>query len=130
MILFLHQDLTNLFSHRIFSKRFTLRNAIAVIPNGFIFVIEIEAEHVFCAFRCADRLWIYYRHFAEIIDLPREYRGMIQLMLGVNFELSGDVHVFGALEHLGIDGVWDDSLILTSQAFVQQPRELVASNSI
>ena len=44
---------------------------------------------------------------------------MIERLLGVNFELSGDVHVFGALEHLGIDDVGDDSLILAGQVFVQ-----------
>ena len=44
---------------------------------------------------------------------------MIELLLGVDFELSGDVHVFGALEHLGIDDVRDDGLIFTGQVFVQ-----------
>jgi hypothetical protein len=41
MILFLHEDLANLFRHRVFSKRFTLPDAIAVIANGFIFIFEI-----------------------------------------------------------------------------------------
>ena len=30
---------------------------------------------------------------------------MIELLLGVHFELGGDVHVLGAAEHLGIDYV-------------------------
>jgi hypothetical protein len=72
MVLLLHEDLANLFSHRIFSKRFTLRDAIAVITNGFIFIVEIVAEHVFRVFRCADRLRAGHRHFAEVIDLPRQ----------------------------------------------------------
>ena len=46
MILFLHQDLANLFSHRIFAERFTLRDAIAIITNGCILIIEILAKHV------------------------------------------------------------------------------------
>src|SRR5437867_13182707 len=100
MILLLHQDLANLLSHRIFSKRFTLWNAIAVITYGFIFVVEMVAEHVSRAFRCADRLRTSHRNFAEIIDLPREDEGMIELLLGVDFELSGVVPVFGVLQHL------------------------------
>ena len=50
---------------------------------------------------------------------------MIELLLGVNFQLSGDVHVLGALEHLGIDDVGDDGLIFAGQVFVQQLSELV-----
>src|SRR5689334_5277190 len=56
MVLLLHEDLANLFSHRVFSKRFTLRDAIAVIANGFVFIVEIVAEHVFGVLRCADQL--------------------------------------------------------------------------
>jgi hypothetical protein len=55
MILFLHEDLSNLFRHRVFSERFTLRNAFAVIANGLVFIIEIKTEHVFRIFRCAYR---------------------------------------------------------------------------
>src|SRR5215468_1606127 len=55
---------------------------------------------------------------------------MIELLLGMSFELSSDVHVFGALEHLRIDDVRDDSLIFTGQIFVQQLRELVAGDFI
>ena len=121
MVLLLHQDLANLFSHRVFSERFTLRDAIAVITNGLIFIVEIEAEHVSRVFRCADRLRTDHRHFAEVIDLARENQGMIELLLGVDFELGGDVHVFRALEHLGINDVRDDGLIFAGQIFVQQP---------
>ena len=130
MVLLLHEDLANLFSHCVFSERFTLRDAIAVITNGFVFIVEIVAEHVSRVFRCADRLRTSHRHFAEVIDLPREGQGMIELLLGVNFQLSGDVHVFGALEHLGIDDVGDDGLIFARQVFVQQLRETVAEISL
>src|SRR6188472_4570264 len=115
MVLLLHQDLANLFSHRILSKRFTLRDSIAVIANGFVFILQIEAKHVSRAFRCADRLWTNDRHFAEIIDLPRKSQRMIELLLRMYFKLRGDVHVFGALEHLGIDDVSDDGLIFASK---------------
>ena len=47
MILLLHKDLANLFRHRVFSKRFTLPDAVAVIANGFVFIVEIVPEHLF-----------------------------------------------------------------------------------
>ena len=78
------------------------------------------------AFFDADRLRTNDRHFAEVIDLPRQGQGMIEFLLGVDFELSGDVHVFGALEDLGIDDVRNDGLIFTGQVFVQQLRETVS----
>ena len=91
MVLLLHQDLANLFRHRVFSKRFTLPDAIAVIANGFVFILEIEPQHVFRIFRCAHRLGGDHWHFAEIVDLPREDQGMIELLLGMDFELGGDM---------------------------------------
>src|ERR1022692_4557813 len=128
MILLLHEDLANLFRHREFSKRFTLPDAIAVIANGFIFIFEIIPEHVFRVFRCAYRLGSYYWHFAKIVDLPREDQGMIELLLGVDFELGGDVHVLGAAKHLGIDYLGYDGLIFAGKVFVQQLRKAVARN--
>ena len=44
MILLLHEDLANLFRHRLFPKRFTLPDAIAVIADGLVLVIEIIPE--------------------------------------------------------------------------------------
>src|SRR6202023_54591 len=78
MILFVHEDLANLFRHRVFSKRFTLPDAIAVIADGLVLVIEIIPKHVFRIFRRAYRLGSDHRHFAEIVDLPRENQGMIE----------------------------------------------------
>src|ERR1700736_6476864 len=96
MILLLHEDLANLFRHRIFSKRFTLPAAIAVIASSFVFIIEGVPENIFRIFRCAYRLRSDRWHFAEIVDLPREDQGMIEFLLGVDFELGGNVHVLGA----------------------------------
>jgi hypothetical protein len=48
MILLLYEYLANLFGHRLFSKRFTVPNAIAIIANGFVSSIEIVPEHL-CA---------------------------------------------------------------------------------
>ncbi len=55
---------------------------------------------------------------------------MIELLVGVYFELGGDVHVLGAGEHLGIDHVGDDGLIFAGKVFVQQLREAVAGNFV
>jgi hypothetical protein len=72
MVLLLHQDLANLFGHRIFAQRLALADAIAIITNGFIFIIEIESQHLLCIFRCAHRLGSHRRHFAQVIDLTRQ----------------------------------------------------------
>src|SRR5438874_435004 len=53
---------------------------------------------------------------------------MVQLLFGVDLELAGDVHVLGAAEHLGIDDVGDDCLVLAGQVLVQELRELVAGD--
>src|SRR5438477_1919210 len=70
MVLLLDEDLADLFGHGVFSKRFTLRDTITVIANGFVFIIEIVAEHVSRIFGRAHRFGCNRRHFAEIIDLP------------------------------------------------------------
>jgi hypothetical protein len=38
----------------------------------------------------AYRLGSNHRHFAKIVDLPREDQGMIELPLGVDFELGSE----------------------------------------
>src|SRR5262245_28535356 len=53
---------------------------------------------------------------------------MIELLLGVDLELSSNVHILGASEHLGIDHVGDDGLILASEVFVQQLRQTIAGD--
>ena len=103
MILLLHQNLADLPSRIL--QALHIADAIAVIANGFVFIIEIVPEHVSGIFRCADWLGGHHRHFAEIIYLPREDQGMIEFLLGVGFELGGDIHVFGAAEHLRINYV-------------------------
>ena len=55
---------------------------------------------------------------------------MIELLLGVDFELASDVHVLGAAEHLGIHYVGDDGLIFAGKVLVQQLREAVAGNFV
>ena len=43
---------------------------------------------------------------------------MIELLLGVDFELGGNIHIFGATQHLGIDDIRDDGLIFAREIFV------------
>src|SRR4029450_13857445 len=128
MILFLYKDLANLLRYRVLAKALTLPDAIAVITNGFVFVVEIVPEHFLRILRRAHGPWRDDRHLAEIVDLSRQGQRMIELLLGVDFELSSDVHILGASEHLGIDHVGDDGLIFASEVFVQQLRETVAGS--
>src|SRR5262245_26873382 len=51
---------------------------------------------------------------------------MIELLLGMDFQLGGHVHVLGAAEYLGIDHIGDDRLIFAGKVFVQQFCEAVA----
>ncbi len=100
MVLLLYKDLANLFRHSEFTKRFALPDAIAVITNGVVFIFEIEPQYLFRIFRRAYLLGSNPWHFAEIVDLPRDDQGMVELLLGVDFELRGDVHVLCAAEDL------------------------------
>src|SRR5262249_12133991 len=43
MVLLLHKDLANLLRHREFTKSFALPDAIAIIADGFVLILEIEA---------------------------------------------------------------------------------------
>ena len=72
VVLLLHEDLANLFGHGKFSERLALPDSVAVIANGGVFVFEIEAQHLFWIFGCANRLRSDGGHFAQIIDLARE----------------------------------------------------------
>ena len=72
MILFLREDLANLFRHGILSERLALRNSIAVIANRFILIVEIVPKHVLWILRRAHRLGGDHWHLTEIIDLPGE----------------------------------------------------------
>src|SRR5438132_10935289 len=92
MVLLLYKDLANLFRHSEFTKRFALPDAIAVISNGVVFIFEIEPQYLFRIFRRAYLLGSNPWHFAEIVDLPRFYQGMVELLLGVEFEQHCDGH--------------------------------------
>ena len=46
MVLLLNEDLPNLLCHGILPERFTLPDAIAVIPDCLVFIFEIVPEHL------------------------------------------------------------------------------------
>src|SRR5204863_5843779 len=99
MVLLLYQDLPDLLRHREFSKSFALSDAIAVVANGVVFILQIKAEHLLRIFRGTYWLGSNRWHLPQIIDLPRDGEGVVELLLGVDLELAGDVHVFGTFEH-------------------------------
>src|SRR5260370_42007386 len=100
MVRVVYKDLAILFRHSEFTKRFPLPVAIAVMSNGVVFIFETEPQYLFRIFRRAYLLGSIPWHFAEIVDLPRDDQGMVELLLGVDFELRGDVHVLCAAEDL------------------------------
>ena len=70
----------------------------------------------------------HHRHATQVIDLLGDRQRMIELLLGVQLELAGDVHVLRTLEHLGIDDVGDDRLVFARQIFIEQVDELFAGD--
>ena len=44
---------------------------------------------------------------------------MLELLLGMLFQLRGDVHVLRTLEYLRVHDVGDDRLILARQIFIE-----------
>src|SRR5450631_2875233 len=53
---------------------------------------------------------------------------MIQLLFGMQSKLVSYIHVLGALEHLGINHVTDNGLILAGQVFIQKFRQAIPGN--
>src|SRR6202521_5330479 len=69
VVLFVDQDLANLFAHGIFSQLLALADSLAIIANSFSFVFEIELQHLFGFFRRPDALGLHRWHTPEIINL-------------------------------------------------------------
>ena len=130
MVLLLHEDLADLLGHGELAERLALPDALAVIDDGLVLVIEVEFQHVARLLRDLHRLRRDARHLAEIVDLPRDGQRMLQLLMGVLLELIGDVHIFGALQHLRIDHIGDDRLIFARQVLVQKLRQLISGNCL
>jgi hypothetical protein len=50
VILLLGEDLADLFGERVFSERLALADAVAIIADGLVFIVEIELKHSFASF--------------------------------------------------------------------------------
>ena len=100
MILFLHEDLEDLLGHGEFAEGFALADAVATVADGFVFVVQIEAQHLPGVFRGFYLLWSEGRHFAQVIDLTGEREHVLQFLRGVQLQLVRDAHVLGAFAHL------------------------------
>ena len=83
MILLVHENLADLFGHRVLSQLFALANAVAIIADRIILVLQIETEQLTRIFRSLHGLRIYGGHCAQIIDLPGNDQRVLQLLLRV-----------------------------------------------
>ena len=113
VILFIHQNLPDLLGHGKPTQSFTLSNPVPVVANGLIFVFQIEAQHLVGIVGGLHRFGLYRGHFAQIVDLARDDQCVVQFLFGMNGQLIGYVHIFGALQDLGINHVGDDGLIFS-----------------
>ena len=57
MILFICQNLSDLFRHGKLTQGFTLSHAIAILANGLVFVFEIKTKHLSGIARGPHGLW-------------------------------------------------------------------------
>src|SRR5580704_5483552 len=56
VVLLVYENLPNLLRHGKFAEGFTLANPLAVIPDRFILIFQIKAEHFLCLLRSPDWL--------------------------------------------------------------------------
>src|SRR5262245_23750035 len=130
MILFLHEDLANLLGHGELSDLLTLPDSLPIVANGLVFVVEIESQHLTRFAGKFHRLRRRSRHLAQVVYLARDRKRVFELLLGMLLELVGNVHVFRALQHLGINHIGDDRLVLARQILVEKLRQLFSGNCI
>jgi len=127
VILLLHQDGSNLFRHGVFLESFTLLYARPVVLDGLIFIIEVEAQHIFRFFRGLHGFGDDARHAAKIVNLVRKDKSVLQFFRGVLLQLARNAHIRSPLEHLRVNDVSDDRLILSLQISVQEFNQFFAS---
>ena len=120
MVGFVAEDLAEVFAEGELVEGVGLLDAAAVVADGLFLVFEIETQHVgrfFAGLYClGGDGWL----AAEEIDPVAELESVRELFLGVDFELTGDVHVGRALEYLRVVHVGDDRLELALQIFVEE----------
>ena len=118
------EDLAEVFAEGELVEFVDLADAAAVVADGLLFVLQVEAEHVGGLFAGLDGLGGDGRVSAEEIDPVTELEGVVEFLLGVDFELAGNVHVGCAFEALGVVDVGDDGLEFTLKIFVEEIDEL------
>ncbi len=97
MILFLHQNLTNVLGDREFAERLALLDALPIVANRFILVVQIELQHFLGFLGRFDFFRRHLGHSPQVVDLICQCERVLQLLASVHFELGRDVHVFSAL---------------------------------
>ncbi len=128
VFLFLDDDGADLFAEGEFAEGFGLADALAVVADGFDFVVEVEAEHVFGFVGNFDGFGGDDGGAAEVIDLFGDDEGVGKFFGGVGFELAGDVHKLSALHGLAVGDVGDDGLVFAGEIFVEEFDEIFAGN--
>src|ERR1700744_805635 len=68
MVLLIDENGADGLAHGIFIQFLGLLQATAVLTDGLLFVVEVEAKHVLGLFRGLDRLGLDCGHTAEIVD--------------------------------------------------------------
>src|ERR1700677_3930157 len=95
------------------------RTRSRIIADGLAFIDQIKAQHFAGLFRSADGFRLDGGHSPEVINLVGNHQRMGEFFGRVLFQFCGDIHEFGALQHLRIHHVGNDGLILAGQVFVQ-----------
>ena len=85
---------------RVFLQRLALLQALAIVPDRVVLVVEIGAQHHFGLVAEDDRLGRRRGHAAKIVDVLGDGQRVRQFLASVRLELRGDVHVRRALQHL------------------------------
>jgi hypothetical protein len=130
VVLLVAEDLAEIFAEGELVEFFGLADAAAVVADGLLLVFEVEAEHVGGLVAGLDGLVGDGRHSSEEIDPVAELEGVIEFLLGVDFELAGDVHVGRSLEDLRIIDVGDDGLEFALEILVEKIDELFAGDGV
>jgi hypothetical protein len=130
VVLLVAEDLAEIFAEGELVELVGLADAAAVVADGFLLVFEIEAEHLGGLLAGLDGLVGYGRHSSEVVDPVAELEGVVELLLGMDFELAGDVHVSRSLEDLGVVDVGDDGLEFALEILVEEVGELLAGDGL
>ena len=69
MLLLLHDDFAQHLAERKLAHGIGLPNALPVLANGFLFIIQIELQHSLRIFGRGDLFGRHFRHATKLIDL-------------------------------------------------------------